>query len=256
MADKELVTEVAEEAKETASKAKKATKSKYPKRRHLAAADTIKVRITFTDDVLGSSPADPEIFSTYIASKAPDAMSRQEEIEIHGAEEYEDLKTTVFMRHPETGEPLIMSYMLDGFLKSAGAAYWRLGGEYKLSGYKKIVDTMLFISSTPDINNIDRMIPMHLPKGSALYLNQRTLRAQTPQGDRVALASSEAAPKGTWAEFYIILLDSSLRPVILNWLEYGKVEGYGQWRNSGKGTFTTEIWDDTENKYIPIEEVE
>ena len=38
------------------------------------------VRITFTDPVLGTGNSNKEIHSEFIASKAPDAMSREEEI--------------------------------------------------------------------------------------------------------------------------------------------------------------------------------
>ena len=43
--------------------------------------ETMRVRLTFVDEVLGTASGDPKIHETYIASNAPDAMSRKEEVE-------------------------------------------------------------------------------------------------------------------------------------------------------------------------------
>ena len=42
---------------------------------------TMKVRLEFLEEVLGTASADPEIHETYIASNAPDAPTRKEEVE-------------------------------------------------------------------------------------------------------------------------------------------------------------------------------
>ena len=41
-------------------------------------------------------------------------------------------------------------------------------------------------------------------------------------------------------EFDICLLDPRDRDLVMEWLDYGKYNGLGQWRNSGKGAF---VWD-------------
>lgn len=41
----------------------------------------IKVRLTFTEEILGTAAADKEIHKTYIASLAPNAPSKKEEVE-------------------------------------------------------------------------------------------------------------------------------------------------------------------------------
>ena len=38
----------------------------------------------------------------------------------------------------------------------------------------------------------------------------------------------------------ILTLDPSLLPAVREWLDYGKLHGFGQWRNSGKGRFEWE----------------
>ena len=74
---------------------------------------------------------------------------------------------------------------------------------------------------------------------------QRPLRAETMQGPRVALAHSEIVPEGSTCEFTIQLLDETLEPVVRECLDYGKLRGLAQWRNSGKGRY---VWDELDNK--------
>ena len=41
---------------------------------------TIKVRLTFTEGILGTSPGNEDVFRDYVASKAPDAASIEDEV--------------------------------------------------------------------------------------------------------------------------------------------------------------------------------
>ena len=45
------------------------------------------------------------------------------------------------------------------------------------------------------------------------------MRAQTPQGERVALARSEMIDLGASMEFTLNLLDPKLEPLVREWLE-------------------------------------
>ena len=76
----------------------------------------IKVRLTFTEDVLGTANADKNVHSEFIASKAPNAPSREEEVEALGAEEVERKEMTVFPRM-ENGSPMFWDYQIKGFFK-------------------------------------------------------------------------------------------------------------------------------------------
>ena len=67
---------------------------------------------------------------------------------------------------------------------------------------------------------------------------EENLRAQTPQGERIALARSEMVSAGTELTFTILCLDPGLEEQIAQWLHYGKLRGLGAWRNSGMGRFT------------------
>jgi hypothetical protein len=55
------------------------------------------------------------------------------------------------------------------------------------------------------------------------------------QGDRVALARSETVPAGTTMDFSVTCLNDSMVPVVIEWLQYFRLHGLSQWRNSGKG---------------------
>ena len=101
----------------------------------------------------------------------------------------------------------------------------------KIKAYKKIIDGLIFASP--------RMIPLEIEGGIGNC--QRPLRAQTAQGERVSLANSEELPAGTTAEFFVDLFDDAHEELVLEWLEYGKLRGLGQWRNSGKGRFEFDV---------------
>lgn len=78
----------------------------------------IKVRLTFTEEILGTAAADKEIHKTYIASLAPNAPSKKEEVEAVGVEETIEKAMTVFPRNKE-GVPIYWDYQIKGFFKDA-----------------------------------------------------------------------------------------------------------------------------------------
>lgn len=206
---------------------------------NLKRAIEMKVKLTFLEEVLGTASADPEIHREFIASKAPDAPTRnekiEEEIESVGLDDVVEKQMTVFPRDKD-GNPILWDYQIRGFFKSAAQAMSYVGGDKKLTAYKKKIDLLVFIN--------ERQIPFAMPDGGKVMDCQRPLRAQTAQGERVALANSETVPSGSTVEFTIHLEDSSLKDYVELWLDYGRRNGIGQWRNSGKGTFTWEKVDD------------
>ena len=62
----------------------------------------------------------------------------------------------------------------------------------------------------------------------------------TAQGERVAIASSEMIPAGTSAVFTVTILADELEGRVRQWLDYGRFNGFGQWRNGSYGRFTWE----------------
>lgn len=201
----------------------------------------IHVKVTYIDELLGTANSDPDVHERWIASNAPDALSTKEEIAAIGAEEFEHRAMTIFPRNKE-GEPCTYDYQWRGFFKEACATLRRSTGykSTKLKAFKKEIDGLVFVEP--------RMIPLQLPKDGTIGNCQRPLRAQTMQGDRVALANSETVPAGTVQEFDVVLLKDDLEPYVYEWLEYGRYRGTGQWRNSGKGKFVYTASDEEGNE--------
>lgn len=191
----------------------------------------IKVKLTLTEEALGMMPTDKEIHETYIASKSPDAKTIEEEVAAIGVEGVTEKTMTVFPKMDD-GTPFFWDYQIRGFFKDAIGMLRRVKSNKcaKVTNYKKVVDGLIFVN--------ERKIPIHCagPLGDC----QRPLRADTMQGPRVALAHSESVPEGSTCEFTINLLDDSLEDAVRECLDYGKLRGLGQWRNSGKGRFEWE----------------
>lgn len=188
------------------------------------------VTITLAEEMLGSMPNNEDIYREFIASKAPDAETTEQEVARLGADVVADKGITVFPRD-EDGCPCIYDYQIKGFFKDSISALRRCPGSAsgKLKAYKKIVDGCLFPSP--------RMVKLQMPEGAEVGRCVRPLRASTPQGERVALAESETVPAGTVLEFDLLMMEPSLVAVVKECLEYGQYRGLGQWRNSGKGRF-------------------
>lgn len=194
-------------------------------------AKRMKVRLTFTEELLGMANADPNIHEAFIASNAPDAPSTAEEVEALGVEEVVEKAKTVFPRDKD-GDPIMWDYQVKGYFKDACGMLRKVSGSEssKIKAYKKEIDGLIFIE--------DRKIKIEFE--GKIGSCQRPLRASTPQGERVTLANSETIPAGATMEFTILILGKHLEKPIKEWLDYGKLRGTGQWRNSGKGTFTWE----------------
>lgn len=195
----------------------------------------MKVRLTFLEPVLGTWPSNENIARDFIASKAPDASTIEDEILAIGADAVADKGKTVFPR--ADGRPIFYDYQIKGFFKDACGMLTRVKTTKSsaLKAYKKIIDGLIFVEP--------RMIPITV--NGDIGECQRPLRAQTAQGERVSLANSEEIPAGSYIEFDITLFDEKAhKEAVLEWLDYGRMRGLGQWRNSGKGRFAYEVLTD------------
>jgi len=192
----------------------------------------LEVKITFTEELLGTASSDPNIHREYIASKAPNALSTEEEVAALGVEAVDEKGRTVFPRGKD-GVPILWDYQVKGFFKDACGMLSRVPGSKsnKLKAYKKVIDGLVFTGP--------RSIPLVIP--GTVGRCDRPLRAQTAQGERIALASSETVPTGTTCMVTITILDDNLEALVTEWLDYGALRGLGQWRNSGKGRFSYEL---------------
>lgn len=200
--------------------------------------ETMHVRLTFIDEILGTASSDPEIHRSYIASKGPDAVTIEEELETLTVDEVTEKGMTIFSKD-ENGNPVLWNYQIRGFFKSACSALRAIQGtkSSKLKAYKKQIDLRIFVFADEQ-NRAERKIPIKV--SGEIGSCQRPLRAQTMQGERVTLANSESIPAGSSVEFDILLMEPKDREMVEEWLDYGSLNGIGQWRNSGKGAFTWE----------------
>ena len=207
----------------------------------------LKVKLTFVEELLGTLPNQDEIYREFIASKSPDANTIEEEVEAIGVDGVVEKGITVFPRD-KSGNPFLYDYQIKGFFKDSCGMLARVAAKdangkkiktanesVKITAYKKVIDGLVFV--------LPREIPLIIPDECSIGVCQRPLRAQTAQGERVALAISETAPAGTQVEFTVKLLSDEHEAAVKEWLDYGSLRGIGQWRNSGKGRFE---WEEVE----------
>lgn len=191
----------------------------------------LKIKVTTIEEMLGTASANPEIHRDFIASNAPNAPSMEEEIAAIGPEEVFEKGMTVFPR--VDNKPIVWDYQWKGFLKDACGMLRKITGSEcsKIKAYKKEIDGLIFIEP--------RAIPIIFC--GEIGICQRPLRAQTAQGERIALASSESIQAGAQMEFVVKCLCDSHTKAVKEMMDYGALRGFGQWRNSGKGRFIYEI---------------
>lgn len=207
----------------------------------------MKIKITFTEPLLGTLSGNKEIAEEFIISKHPDGHNEEESDAVPQDEALEK-SSTIFAR--DNGKLLIWDYQVKGFLKSACEQMVNSGTitkeelkTYRLTPYlyKKTIDKQIFVKP--------RRIYLNVPKDakidSAYSLSEnkfieRPLRGETMKGERICLARSESVPAGTTIIIDIFTLAPNLKEFIPKWLDYGALMGFGQWRSSGMGRFKWE----------------
>jgi len=227
--------------------------------------NSLKIHITFLQDVLGSSNNNPKVFKEFHTSKAPTPEAASEEsIAVLGkdvssmteeqvealTDENIEKQTTVFPRMPD-GTIHAWDYQFRGFFKEALAVGTEVS-EKAVKGLskwtvRKTVDSMLFIK--------ERRIPLLDASGqpiSKVELFERPLRAQTMRGEQICLARSEIIPAGSQCYFTLKWLENKnpkstqkITKEALIWaLDYGALKGFGQWRSGSWGSFEYSIIED------------
>ena len=112
----------------------------------------LKVKITFTEELLGTANSNPDIHEEFIASNAPDAPSRKEEVEALGVEEVVEKAKTIFPRD-EDGCPIMWDYQIKGFFKDTCSALKKVSGTQssKIKAFKKEIDKLKHMApQSPD----------------------------------------------------------------------------------------------------------
>lgn len=197
-------------------------------------AKELKVRLTFTEPILGTSPSNEDIYRDFIGSKAADAATVEDEVAALGVEAVVEKGMTIFPKLDD-GTPYLYDYQIKGFFKDTCGGLRKVKGTMSsgIKAFKKEIDKLIFVKH--------RRIPLLFD--GEMGVCQRPLRASTPQGERVSLAMSEEVPAGAVAEFSIFCWVDDHIDLVREWLDYGEYSGIGQWRNSGKGRF---IWEEVE----------
>jgi len=202
-----------------------------------------KVVLELKEPMLGTNPSNKSIWAQHIASKQTKALKKdgwddakiKAEIEatIEGVKENDDLENgkTTFMADDKGY--FVRDYFIRGFLKEAARVKKEFGAmkqlQSKVSKYVFVRPTKIYIAK-PDAD---------------LLLIERPLRAQTPQGERVAIARSLAVPAGTKLSFELHVLEDVVpKGCIETLLGYGEFQGLGQWRSSGHGSFNVLTFDE------------
>lgn len=206
-------------------------------------------KMTFTEPVLGTASANPDIHRDHVAKKAPPEKSAEEiallEEAIASGAEFEK-QMTVFPRD-EHGL-FVFDFQLRGFYKESLAMLIELGDDSvkSLSKWtvKRAVDGILFVNP--------RRVRLKDVAGNGIAVAAesmtRPLRADTLQGPRICLATSEMLPVGTNLQFEVEVLEvknakSKLRiteEAVLAAMAYGSRRGFAQWRGGGWGRFSFE----------------
>ena len=199
--------------------------------------------IETTEKLLASSPANPEVYKQYIASRKRDELP-QDEINTLPADEQERVGWSVF--HSDETGLFLFEYHVKGFLKEAART---VTGKLVTALVSKI-DRFLFV------------VPRRLYMGNGAGIIQkphgveeRPIRAMTMQGPRVSLKRSDYVDIGTKLSCRVtVLKDSEFRAaknkelepsdpfdmhdLLSSWLDYGQYMGLGEWRTGGYGRFT------------------
>lgn len=210
----------------------------------------MEIRITFTEEMLATLPGNKEIARDFVAAKNPNGQAADETEVIENMSEMLEKQTMYFARTVESGPhearlPFLYDYQVKGFFK--GACMAMIDTEtfikeelkkFRLTRwtYKRTIDNQIHVGP--------RKVFFELPEGTdpqKLSFCERPLRGDTPKGERIALARSEAVPAGTSIVVTIVSLNPKLFGFVKAWLEFGELIGIGGWRTSGKGRFTFEL---------------
>lgn len=205
--------------------------------------EKITVKLTFTEDILGTCPNDEDIYKNFIVDKAKakgaEISQEVENEELAALPTNEEIEKgmTVFPRTND-GVPFLYDYQIKGFFKDTCGMLKKVKDteSSKIKAYKKEIDGLIFTQP--------RQIVF---ENWEMDICQRPLRAQTMQGERVALAMSEQIKAGATVTFDIVCFTDSHIEAVKEWLNYGEYRGIGQWRNSGKGRMLWDLLDENGN---------
>lgn len=195
--------------------------------------EILKCEAVFTEAMLGTAPKNKDIYSKFIESKQaegrPDTVGDKE---TDGVPEIDGFQGWTGFREDEKGLYLL-DYMLKGALKEAGNT---LKEELKETNLKSKINKYVFVFPRKIYILDENKAPLKAPDG----IFERPLRAQTAQGERIALAKSDQVNAGRRLEFEIHLpIEATpikhIHTVLDRCMGYWRYMGLGQFRNGSFG---------------------
>jgi len=206
------------------------------------------VTLTTITEMLGSIPADPEVYKRFIAEKAKENKSyTAEEIAVRTEAELASLNRereeqgwSTF--HKDENGIFQLDYVIRGHMKEACAS---VTGKSEVPVFKSKIDRWAFIF--PQVIYWQREGNPVLKEDS---VRERPIRVMTPQGPRTSLKRSDSLRVGVSISFEVHVLPLGQRELnetrLREWFAYGKYQGFGEWRNASYGRFEV-------TKFEPIE---
>jgi len=211
--------------------------------------------IEFLEPVLGTSPSDRSTWETFIRPLARQQYKQAEEAQVR--QEYLDLATlrelakATEVRDADADEadaPPPERPLTVFFRDHGGLFLW----DYQILGHLKEMANML--KTELGIKNARAKLEQsvwvrprrcHFTGTVERAVVQRPLRAQTMQGPRVTIATSEAVLPGAHLVFRVAVLPhSEIKPgVVQKLLTFGEWRGMGQWRTGGWGRYRLVRWE-------------
>jgi hypothetical protein len=222
------------------------------------------VVLELTEPALGTTPEQYRTWDTWIRPRAPGPDVAAEEADRHpdaagreairvnpevvdlraakrrakadgaeDADEREALPKTTFFVNGQ-GRPILWNYQILGHLKELG----------------NIAKSAVGVKNLREkINRYVYVEPRQIVLETAILGElTRPLRAETAQGPRIALATSDVIPAGTIIRFRVRVLDQGPKPevtldLVRELLGLGGVRGLGAWRSGGWGVYRVAEWE-------------
>ena len=192
---------------------------------------TYRVNVTFTELLLGTVPADPEVYKNFIESKKPEDTQDEE----YGTVEAREERGWTTFHKGEDGTLFLYDYQVRGFVKEAADAL-RVSGGHEVKGVRSKIDRFLFVK--PRRVAILQADGTPYTKGDGVL--ERPLRAETRMGPRVCLARSDFVKAGAKIEFDLVSTHDALfhEELLRQLMDRGELVGMGQFRTGSYGRFT------------------
>jgi len=207
------------------------------------------VELCLLEDLLGTVPKNQKVFSSYLLTKAREAVAKDRSKGIplaSGEANTEESAEEVLAVEPETiGEveergwttfhqddtgPFLFDYAVKGFLKESARTMktYKVGKtevkqlQDKISRYCFVTPRKIYLGA------IDSDHPL-----------ERPLRAMTAQGPRVTVVRSDRVHAGSKLIFQLSVLKGGqiTHNMLADILAYGQFQGLGQWRSGSYGRF-------------------